>query len=50
MLITQGDTERNVDITGEFNETIDMGGFEPGSIRLRLNFEKAESVNVVINW
>jgi hypothetical protein len=42
--LIQGDTERTFDITGEFNENIDMRGFEPGRIRLRLVFENAENV------
>jgi hypothetical protein len=47
---TQGDTERIFDITGEFHENIDMSGFEPGRIRLRLVFDNARDVNTVVSW
>ncbi len=50
VLLTQGDTEKTVDVTGEFNESIDMAGFEAGSLTLRLNFENAEDVSIMITW
>lgn len=49
LTLTQGDTEKNVDINGKFNEEIDISSFEQGiSIELRLVFESAENVNVLI--
>ncbi|MDR2599420.1 MAG: hypothetical protein LBC73_04000 [Oscillospiraceae bacterium] len=46
----QDDIEITFDITGEFHENIDMSGFEPGRIRLRLEFENAENVDTLISW
>jgi len=48
--LTQGDVEKTIEITGEFNDKIDMGEFKPGRIRLRLEFEHAEDVNISISW
>ena len=50
LIMTQNNIERTVDITGAFNGNIDMSDFEPGRIRLRLSFEKAQGVNVVMSW
>jgi len=50
LTFTQGDVEKTLDITREFYENIDMRGFEPGRIRLRLVFENARNVNTLINW
>ena len=48
--MTQGEIEIVTDISGEFNDNIDTSGFEPGRIRLRLDFEAASGVNVTVNW
>lgn len=48
--LIQGDVEKTIDITGEFNDEIDMDEFKPGRIRMRLEFEDAETVNVVVSW
>jgi hypothetical protein len=50
MVITQDNTERTFDISGEYNDNLDMSAFEGGRIRIRLVFENAENVNLVINW
>jgi len=51
LIITQGETERMIDISGNFNEILDISDdFEPGSIRLRLEFENAENVRVSLSW
>ena len=50
LVLIQGDTERIFDITSEFNSNIDMNDFEPGRIRLRLEFTNAENVEIVVNW
>jgi len=51
LIITQGETERRVDISDNYNEILDISdGFEPGSIRLRLEFEHAENVRVSLRW
>ena len=46
----QGDMERTFDITGEFHENIDMSDFQPGRIRLRLDFENARNIDTLISW
>jgi len=46
----QGDVERATDISGEFDGAIDMTDFEPGRIRLRLEFDRAEGLSTVISW
>jgi len=46
----QGDIERTFDITGDFYENVDMNGFEPGRIRLRLVYENTRDVDVLIRW
>lgn len=48
--LIQDEVENAIDITGEFNDKLDMGDFKPGRIRLRLEFEESENVHVVINW
>ncbi len=48
--ITQGDTEKAFDINGNFSGAIDMGGFAPGDISLRLDFEEAEGVELNMKW
>ena len=50
LTFTQGDAEKTVDITGDFNENIDMSSFEPGQITLRLVFENATNVEALISW
>jgi len=50
LIIIQGDVEKTIEITGEFNDKIDMSEFEPGRIRLRLEFEHAEDLNVSVSW
>ena len=51
LIITQGETERMIDISGNFNEILDISNdFEPGSIRLRLEFENAENVRASLSW
>jgi len=50
LVMTQGDTEKTFDLSGEFNGSIDTSAFEPGRVKLRLNFEKAKDVKVYINW
>ena len=51
LVITQGEAQRRIDISGNFNEILDISDdFEPGSIRLRLEFESAENVRVSLSW
>jgi len=48
--MTQGNVERVTDISGGFRDRIDTSGFDTGRIRLRLNFERASEVIVVVSW
>lgn len=50
LIVTQGDAEKTFEVTGEYNDTVDMSEFEPGRIRLRLEFENAKDVNVSVSW
>ena len=50
LTLIQGDIEMTIDLTDEFYGLLDTSGFEPGKIRLRLDFINAESVNISINW
>jgi hypothetical protein len=50
LVITQGDVERTIDISGEYSGDIDMSAFKPGRLRLLLNYENAEEVDVVVSW
>jgi len=50
LTLTQGDVKSTVDISGEYNENVDMSDFAPGSIQLRLDFERAEAVKTVVRW
>lgn len=48
--LIQGDVEKTIEITGEFNDKIDMSEFKSGRIRLRLEFEEAEDIDISISW
>ena len=50
LTFTQGDLERTVDISNEYYGYIDLSGFEPGEVRLRLEFEDAVQINITISW
>ena len=50
LIISQGDTELTVNLTGEFNEDVDMSGFEPGRIKLQLVLKDAVDVDVILTW
>jgi len=51
LVITQGEIERRVDISGNFSETLNISDdFEPGRIRLLIEFESAENVRVSLGW
>ncbi|MCL2704033.1 MAG: hypothetical protein FWE91_10565 [Defluviitaleaceae bacterium] len=50
LLISQGNVETTVDISGYFNGYIDMSDFKPGRIRLQLNFNRASDVSALIRW
>ncbi|MCL2415568.1 MAG: hypothetical protein FWD01_02040 [Defluviitaleaceae bacterium] len=50
LILTQGNTERAFDISGQFNGNLDMSGFETGRIRFRFEFQNAQDVEIHINW
>ncbi len=50
ILLTQGDTKKTVDVSGDFNDDIDMSDFEPGKVRLRLEFKNTEGVSISVTW
>ncbi|MDR2956909.1 MAG: hypothetical protein LBU61_01840 [Coriobacteriales bacterium] len=50
LVVTQGKTEETYTITGPFSGGIDTSMFSPGKLTLRVNFEKAENVSLVITW
>jgi hypothetical protein len=50
LVLTQGDTEKTFDISGKFNGEIDTSAFEPGKIKLRLNFEKVKDLDLYVKW
>ena len=50
LTLTQGEREKTFDITGEFIQNIDISDFEPGRIRLRLNFQNARNIDTLISW
>ena len=50
LIISQGDTERTVDINKNFSGNIDMSGFTAGRINFRLDFANAKDVNFSMNW
>ena len=50
LTLTQGDTEVEFDLTGETDVFPILSGFQPGNIRLRLDFDSATDVEVLITW
>ena len=50
LTLIQGYTRMTIDLTEEFYGLLDTGDFEPGEIRLQLDFINAESVSISINW
>lgn len=50
LIMSQGDIERTIEITGEYDKKIDMSEFTPGRVRLRLDFENAEDIHILISW
>ena len=48
--IEQGDRREIIDISGYFDNQIDMSKFEPGRVRIILEFDRARDVDVRISW
>jgi len=50
LILTQGSTERTIDISDEFDEYIDLSDFDAGDIHMNLRFLRARDVSVFISW
>ena len=50
LTFTQGDMVTTLNISGNFEGFLAMPGFEPGTIRVRLDFESAVDPDVFIRW
>ena len=48
--LTQGDAEAVKTVDGEFSGFIDTAGLKNGKVKVRLEFEKAEGVDVYLSW
>ena len=48
--LEQGDLLEVIDLSGNFRGPIDLGHFEPGRVRIRLEFDRANDVYVRISW
>ena len=48
--LEQGDLVEVFDISGFFDELIDMSSFEAGRVRITLQFDRARDVDVRISW
>jgi len=50
LLITQGNTTKTVDISGQYSGNPDMSGFTAGKVNLRLDYGSAKDINISITW
>ncbi|MCL2603280.1 MAG: hypothetical protein FWD90_02240 [Defluviitaleaceae bacterium] len=48
--LEQGERMEAIDITGSFHSSIDMSAFEPGRIRVTLEFDNAHDVDIIVRW
>jgi hypothetical protein len=48
--LTQGDVDLTFDITQVSNHRVNLNGFTPGRIRMRLAFDRLENVSLSIAW
>jgi len=48
--ITQGSTEKLIDISDQYNSGVDLSDFRPGNFRLTLIAEQARNGNTIISW
>jgi hypothetical protein len=50
LLLVQGDVSERINISGFFAQNIDMSAFQPGSIRITLELDRARDIDVRISW
>ncbi|MCL1883553.1 MAG: PLDc N-terminal domain-containing protein [Defluviitaleaceae bacterium] len=48
--LEQDNIRETIDISGSFDENIDMSAFQPGRVRITLDFNRTQGVDVEINW
>lgn len=48
--ISQGETEKILDISDFFNETVDMSEFSPGKIKLVIYNSEAKNASITVSW
>lgn len=48
--MSQGNAKREIDLSGTFNEKVDMAGFSAGLIKMVLVIKSAKNLKVVIGW
>lgn len=46
----QGNMKKSIDLSGGFNEVVDMTGFSAGLIKMVLDIKSAKNMNVRIGW
>jgi len=50
LLLEQGEHSEAIDISGNFHGYVDLRRFEPGRIRVTLQFDQARDVHVTMRW
>jgi len=50
VVLIQGDNEQSFSIANDFSGILDTSNFEPGNIRMRLNFANAQDVDIYVSW
>ena len=48
--LTQGSTDKVIELTGSFDGSVETSGFEPGRVRFRLDFGQVEDLEFVLRW
>ncbi|MCL2361792.1 MAG: hypothetical protein FWC73_08280 [Defluviitaleaceae bacterium] len=50
LLLEQGDISEVISISSTFHDYVDLSRFEPGRIRMTLQFDRANDINVTLRW
>lgn len=50
LTMTQGHVEQAVELTGGFDDRLDMSAFQPGRVRMRVDYHDAAGVIVAVSW
>jgi hypothetical protein len=50
LVLSQGGNELSLDLSGRYNQMIDMEGFLPGRVRMRVSFDGARDVRFELRW